>query len=196
MSAPRPTVFLDRDGTINEDVGYLNTFDRLTYIPGALDAIRLLARADYQIVIVTNQAGLALGFFDDAFLSSLHQRIEQDIRAAGGRVEGWFVCPHHVTAKIDRLRLDCDCRKPRPGLFTQACAALPVDVSRSLYVGDKTSDMQAAEAAGLAGILVRTGYGEGELARHGGRVPGATAVASDLMGAASAILRGELERRG
>ncbi|HEX6323400.1 MAG TPA: HAD family hydrolase [Vicinamibacterales bacterium] len=188
----KPTVFLDRDGTINEDVGYLNALDRLVFIPGALDAIRLLTRASYQIAIVTNQAGLAHGMIEESVLDALHARIDERIRAAGGRVDGWFVCPHHRTATVEKFRLDCDCRKPKPGLFDQACRALPVDKARSFYIGDKASDMGAAEAAGLRGILVRTGYGEGELARLNGRVPGAALVAANLAEAASRILLNEV----
>ena len=188
----KPTVFLDRDGTINEDVGYLNALDRLVFLPGALDAIRLLTRAGYQIAIVTNQAGVALGMIQESVLEALHARIDERIRAAGGRVDGWFVCPHHATATVEKFRLDCDCRKPKAGLFDQACKALPVDKARSFYIGDKASDMGAAEAAGLRGILVRTGYGEGELARLNGRVPGAALVAANLAEAASRIMRNEV----
>jgi D-glycero-D-manno-heptose 1,7-bisphosphate phosphatase len=190
----RATVFLDRDGTINEDVGYLNALERLVFIPGALDAIRLLTRANYQIVVITNQAGVALGMIEEQVLESLHARIDDRIRAAGGRVDGWFVCRHHVTATVEKFRLDCDCRKPKAGLFTQAFEALPVDKSSSFYIGDKASDMAAAKNAGLAGILVRTGYGEGELTRLKGRVPGASLVAANLPEAASRILLGQVPR--
>lgn len=187
-----PTIFLDRDGTINEDVGYLNALDRLVFIPGALDAIRLFARAGFQIAVVTNQAGVALGMIDEQVLEALHARIDARVREAGGRIDAWFVCPHSASATVEKYRLDCDCRKPKPGLFTQACAALPVDKAQSFYIGDKASDMAAAANAGLRGVLVRTGYGEGELAKHGGQVPGATLVAANLAEAASRIL---LERR-
>lgn len=188
----KPTVFLDRDGTINEDVGYLNALDRLVFIPGALDAIRLLARANFQIAIVTNQAGVALGVIEERVLDDLHAHIDERIRQAGGRVDGWFVCRHHASASIEKFRLECECRKPKAGLFEQACKALPVDKSRSVYIGDKASDMAAAKNAGLAGILVRTGYGEGELQRLKGNVAGATIVAANLAEAASRILLGEV----
>jgi D-glycero-D-manno-heptose 1,7-bisphosphate phosphatase len=188
----RPTVFLDRDGTINEDVGYLNALDRLVFIPGALDAIRLLDRAGYQIAIVTNQAGVALGMIEEQVLEELHAHIDERIRQAGGRVGGWFVCRHYASASVEKFRLDCDCRKPKAGLFHQACAALPVDMSRSVYIGDKASDMEAARNAGLVGILVRTGYGEGELQRLNGRVPGASLVAANLAEAASRLLLNEV----
>ena len=190
----KPTVFLDRDGTINEDVGYLNALDRLVFIPGALDAIRLLTRAEYQIAIVTNQAGVALGMIEEQVLAALHARIDERIRQAGGRVDGWFVCPHSRTATVEKFRLDCDCRKPKPGLFDQACAALPVDKARSFYIGDKASDMGAAQAAGLPGILVRTGYGEGEYRRLNGNIPGAAIVVANLAEAASRILLNEVPR--
>ena len=188
----RPTVFLDRDGTINEDVGYLNALDRLTFIPGALDAIRLLVRGGYQIAIVTNQAGVALGMIQERVLEELHAHIDERVRQAGGRIDGWFVCPHSTSATVDKFRIDCECRKPKSGLFDQACAALPVDKAQSFYIGDKASDMAAAKTAGLRGILVRTGYGEGELAKLGGKVPGATIVAANLAEAASRILLNEV----
>ena len=188
------TIFLDRDGTINEDVGYLNAIDRLVFIPGALDAIRLLTRAGYQIVIITNQAGVGLGMIDEGVLGELHRTIDERIAQAGGRVDGWFICPHHVTATIEKFRIDCDCRKPKPGLFDQACKALPIDKSRSFYIGDKASDMAAARAAGLPGILVRTGYGDGEFQRLNGRVPGAALVVANLPEAVSRILRNEVPR--
>lgn len=190
----KPTVFLDRDGTINEDVGYLNALDRLVFIPGSLDAIRLLARAGYQIAIVTNQAGVALGMIEEAVLEQLHTHIDERVRLAGGRIDGWFVCPHSKSATVEKFRLDCDCRKPKAGLFDQAYRALPVDTSRSFYIGDKASDMAAAKAAGLAGLLVRTGYGEGELAKLNGQVPGASLVAANLAEAVSRILLNEVPR--
>ncbi|MDQ3168694.1 MAG: HAD-IIIA family hydrolase [Acidobacteriota bacterium] len=190
----KPTVFLDRDGTINEDVGYLNALDRLVFIPGALDAIRLLTRADFQIAVVTNQAGVALGMIDERVLAELNTHIDSRIRLAGGRVDGWFVCPHSKSATVEKFRLDCDCRKPKAGLFEQAYRTLAVDKSRSFYVGDKASDMAAAANAGLAGILVRTGYGDGELAKHGGHVPGANLVAANLAEAVSRILLNEVPR--
>jgi len=181
----KPTIFLDRDGTINEDVGYLNSLERLEFIPGAIDAIRLLARAGYQVAIVTNQAGVALGMIPEATLHELNAAITSRIEAAGGRIDGWFICMH---AK------DCECRKPKPGLFTQACEQLPVDKSRSFYIGDKASDMAAAQAASIRGILVRTGYGEGEYRRFKGSVPGATLVVANLAEAVSRILRNEVPR--
>jgi D-glycero-D-manno-heptose 1,7-bisphosphate phosphatase len=191
----KPTVFLDRDGTINEDVGYLNALDRLVFIPGALDAIRLLTRAGYQIAIVTNQAGVALGMIEEHVLDALHARIDARVTLAGGRIDGWFVCPHSKSAKVAKFLLDCDCRKPKAGLFDQACKALPVDKSRSFYIGDKASDMGAARNAGVAGILVRTGYGEGELAKFDGQVPGANLVAANLAEAVSRILLNEVPRQ-
>lgn len=188
------TVFLDRDGTINEDVGYLNALDRLVFIPGALDAIRLLTRAGYQIAVITNQAGVALGMIEEQVLETLNAHIDQRIREAGGRVAGWFVCPHARNAVVEKFRLDCDCRKPKPGLFDQACAALSIDKAQSFYIGDKASDMGAATNAGLPGILVRTGYGEGELAKHHGQVPGASLVVANLAEAASRILLNQVPR--
>lgn len=184
----RPAVFLDRDGTMLHDVGYLSRFEDLRWYPWTIDAVRLLNRAGFLVCVTTNQSGIALGFCTDVFVRRVHDTMAADIDAAGGRVDAWFYCPHHPQAQIDALRLECDCRKPKPGMIQQAQARFAIDVAQSYVIGDKSADVALAAGVGARGVLVRTGYGEAELVRHGGRVPGATHVAADLLDAVTWIL--------
>ncbi len=184
----QPAVFVDRDGTMVHDVGYLSRLEDLRWYPWTIDAVRLLTRAGFLVCVTTNQSGIALGFCTDAFVRRVHDDMAAAIDAAGGRIAGWFYCPHHPEAAIDALRVECDCRKPRPGLIQQAQARFPIDLGRSFVVGDKVADIGLAAAVGARGILVRTGYGESELVRHEGRMPGAAHVAADLMAATAWIL--------
>jgi D-glycero-D-manno-heptose 1,7-bisphosphate phosphatase len=184
----RPAVFLDRDGTMIHEVGYLSRLDDLRWFPWTSEAIRLLNRAGFVVCVTTNQGGIGLGFFTDAFVGELHERMTETLAAGGARVDGWFYCPHHPSAVIEALRVDCDCRKPRPGMIHQAVDRLGVDPSASFVIGDKLIDVGLAVSAGARGILVKTGYGDEVANAHGGDVPGAAYVASDLMAAVAWIL--------
>jgi len=184
----RPAVFLDRDGTLLEEAGYLDRLERLVFFPFAIDAVRLLNRGGYAVAVITNQSGVGRGMYEESFVIRAHQVVDQQVRAGGGRIEGYYYCPHHPTAEIARYRQDCDCRKPGPGMLRQAAAELQLDLSRSFAIGDKWTDVQAGTAAGAKGILVRTGYGRSaELTRHPAAQP--AAVADDLIAAAAWILR-------
>jgi D-glycero-D-manno-heptose 1,7-bisphosphate phosphatase len=183
-----PAVFLDRDGTIIHDVGYLSRREDVTWYPWAIDAIRLLNRAGFLVIVVTNQGGIGLGFYSEDFVRALHTELGAQVAAAGGRVDDWFYCPHHPLARIDALRVDCDCRKPRPGMIRQATDAFDIDLPHSFVIGDKASDLALARAVGAQGILVRTGYGQAEAGRHVGVVPDAVFVADTMMDATSWIL--------
>jgi len=185
----RPAVFLDRDGTMVHDVGYLSRLEDLHWFPWSIDAIRLLNRAGFLVCVTTNQGGVGLGFYPEAFVHRVHDEMASHLRAAGGRVDGWYYCPHHPQAVIDTLRVACDCRKPGPGMIRKAQADFAVDLSRSFVVGDKAADIGMATGVGAQGVLVRTGYGEVELGRHDGVMPGAAFVATELMEAAEWILR-------
>ena len=184
----RPAVFLDRDGTMIHEAGYLSRLDDLRWFPWTTDAIRLLNRAGFLVCVTTNQGGIGLGFFTEEFVAELHGRMTETLTAGGAHVDGWFHCPHHPSAIIDVLRVDCDCRKPRPGMINQAVVQLGIDPSQSFVVGDKLIDLGLATSAGARGILVKTGYGEDVAREHGGDVPGAAYVATDLMAAVAWIL--------
>jgi D-glycero-D-manno-heptose 1,7-bisphosphate phosphatase len=183
-----PAVFLDRDGTMVHDVGYLSRLEDLQWFPWTIEAVRLLHRAGFLVCVTTNQSGIALGFCTDAFVRRVHEEMSAAIEAAGARIDGWFYCPHHPEAAIDALRTDCECRKPKPGLVRQAQQRFDIDLTRSFVIGDKSADVGLAEAVGARGILVRTGYGESELVRQDGHMPGAAHVATDLLGAVTWIL--------
>ena len=183
-----PAVFLDRDGTMIHDVGYLSRREDVTWYPWAIDAIRLLNRAGFLVIVVTNQGGIGLGFYTEDFVRALHAELGAQVAAAGGRVDEWFYCPHHPLARVDALRVDCDCRKPRPGMIRQAASAFDIDLPASYVIGDKASDLGLGRAVGAQGILVRTGYGEAEAGRHAGTVADAVFVAHTMMDATSWIL--------
>ena len=181
-------VFLDRDGTMVHDAGYLDRREDLRWFPWTIDAIRLLNRAGYLVCVTTNQGGVGLGLYPEAFVRETHREMAETLTQAGGRVDGWYYCPHHPRAVVEALRADCACRKPKIGMIEQAVRDLGIDPRRSFVVGDKFADVGMGNAAGAVSILVRTGAGESELARHGGQAPEAAFVAVDLMEATSWIL--------
>lgn len=181
-------VFLDRDGTLIEEVGYLDRLDRLSFFPWSIDAVRLLNRAGYLVVVVTNQAGVARGFFEESFLGEAHRHIDVKLAAGGARIDGYYYCPHHPEASVAAYRRTCECRKPSPGMLRQAEQDLGIDLQRSYVIGDRWLDMQLAHAVGATGILVRTGYGQTEERRPIDNVR-ATAIVDNLIEAVGWILR-------
>ena len=160
----RPAVFLDRDGTINEQMGYINHLTRFHLLPGVGEAIRNLNAHGLPVVVVTNQSGLARGYFPESLLDQVHETMHRQLALDGAHVDGLYVCPHHPEAKEERFRLACTCRKPRPGLLEQAAADLGLDLHRSYVVGDRWSDVRCGAAVGATSILVLTGYGRGAAA--------------------------------
>ena len=160
-------VFLDRDGTINEEVGYLDRLEKLRLIPGAAEAIRLINESGMKTVVVTNQSGVARGFFTEAFVDEVHTHLREMLREEGASLDGFYFCPHHPTEGRGRYLRSCNCRKPSPGLLLRAAEELHLDPARSYMVGDTLKDIEAGARAGVQGILVRTGYGEEAAAELG-----------------------------
>jgi D-glycero-D-manno-heptose 1,7-bisphosphate phosphatase len=188
----RPAVLLDRDGTLIEEVGYVNHPSRVRLLPGAADAVRLLRAAGWVVAVVTNQAGLARGYLTQEVVDAANSELEAQLAEHGTRLDGLYLCPHHPTEGRGALRVECDCRKPRPGLLLQAAAELDIDLSRSFVVGDKPSDIEAAAAAGARGVLVLTGLGRGEWEYRRELFPVAPDhVAEDLLAAARWVLERE-----
>ena len=160
-------VFLDRDGTINEEVGYLDRMEKLQLIPGAAEAIRWINESGMKAVVVSNQSGVARGIFDELFVAEIHARLREMLLAEGASLDGIYYCPHHpMEGRVEYLKI-CDCRKPAPGLLLRAVAELHIDPARSYMVGDTLKDIEAGGRAGAQGILVRTGYGEEAAAELG-----------------------------
>lgn len=151
-----PAVFLDRDGTINEEVGYLNHLSRLRLIKGVGKALRALQERGVKLFVVTNQSGPARGYFPKELVEKTNAEIKRRLRRQGVVIEEFFVCLHHPDE-------DCSCRKPKTGLLEQAFAKYPIDKNRAYVVGDRLIDVELAKNAGLKGILVLTGYGRGEM---------------------------------
>ena len=181
-------MFLDRDGTLIEETGYLDRADRVALYPWSIEAVRLLNRAGLRVIVATNQSGIARGFFTEGILEQVHVHISALLAEGGARIDAYYYCPHHPEGTVAGYAQSCDCRKPGPGLVDRAARDLGIDPLRSFVVGDKWLDVQLARAVGARGVLVRTGYGQAEEANP---VPdvAADAVADNLMGATSWILR-------
>jgi D,D-heptose 1,7-bisphosphate phosphatase len=157
-------VFLDRDGTITEEVGYLDRMEKLQLIPGAAEAIRLINKSGMKSVVITNQSGVARGFFDEAFVEKIHTYLRDILRAEGALIDAFYFCPHHPTeGRAGYLKI-CDCRKPAPGMFLRAAEELRIDPNHSYMVGDTLKDIEAGARAGTRGVLVRTGCGKESVA--------------------------------
>lgn len=184
----RPAAFVDRDGTLIEEVGYLSRIDRIALFPWSVDAVRLLNRAGFVVVVVTNQAGVARGYFDEAFVRETHRVLGERVAAGGGRIDGFYFCPHYPDGQVEAYRRRCECRKPKPGMLLQAASDLSLDLARSFLVGDRWLDIEAAHAAGARGVLVRTGYGAVDADQPKPGLEPAL-VAANLMDATSWLLR-------
>ena len=182
----RAAVFMDRDGTLLEEQGYLDRLDMLSIFPWTADAIRLLNRAGFVTVVVTNQAAVARGIIDEEFVATVHREI--DSRLGPARINAYYYCPHLAEAPVERYRQTCTCRKPEPGMIERACRDLDIDPQRSFMVGDRWLDVMCGQRAGARAILVRSGYG----AREAERPPAgaqADAILNNLMEAVGWILR-------
>lgn len=158
----QPAVFMDRDGTMTVEGGYINHPSRLELIPGTAEAVRLCNENGLLAIVATNQAGVARGYFTEDLIHVVHGRLKDMLAEKGAAVDAIYYCPHHPREGKPPYRAECDCRKPGPGMIKQACRELPVDKSRSYMVGDKISDSEFGHRLGLRTVMVLTGYGRGE----------------------------------
>ena len=157
-------VFLDRDGVITQEPPhYAHKLSQLKLIPKSADAIRLLNENGFVVIVASNQAGIAHGYYREEDAILFHQAMKENLAKEGAYIDAIYYCPHHPEAKIDRYRVDCNCRKPKPGMLTRAEKELNIDLKQSFIVGDKLSDIEAGKRAGCKTIMVRTGYGVEEL---------------------------------
>lgn len=180
----RKAVFLDRDGTINEEREYLSKVEDFALIEGAAEALSLLANAGYLVVVVTNQSGIGRGYYTEEDLENINRHMTAELEKLGAKVDAFYFCPHHPIHGTGKYKKECDCRKPLPGMLLQAAADLGVDLASSWMIGDKKSDLDAGSAAGCRSILVKTGYGKTEEPM----LPAGFPVADDLLSAARMIL--------
>jgi D-glycero-D-manno-heptose 1,7-bisphosphate phosphatase len=182
-SALRPAVFLDRDGTIAEEVGYLNHASRFRMFPWVAGALQRLNEAGYPVVVVTNQSGVGRGYFPESLVHEVNQLMTQQLSKSGAKIDAVYYC-RHTSAD------NCDCRKPRTGMLERAAREHALDLQRSFVVGDRYGDIELARNVRARGVLVRSGYGEGELAWHAATWPTQPDfVAQDLVEATDWILR-------
>lgn len=176
-----PAVFLDRDGTLIRDVGYLRQIDEIEILPKVPEALRLLREAGFKLVLVTNQSAIARGWLSENELAAIHGALTAALERRGARLDAIYYCPHHPTEGNDRYRTDCTCRKPDRGMIDRAAAELAIDSSISYVVGDQKTDIDLARRIGAKAILLR---GRASLAYE----HGAVAVADDLWTAARWIV--------
>lgn len=185
----RPAIFIDRDGTLADEVGYVNHLSRFRLFPYSVEAVRLVNRSGWLAVLVTNQAGVARGYFPESLVHEVHAFLRSTLEAGGARLDGIYYCPHHP-AGGPPYGIDCDCRKPRPGLLRRAATELGIDLARSCVIGDRLGDLQLAWSVGARGVLVKSGYGLGELTYHAASWPRQPdLVAETLFEAVARILR-------
>jgi D-glycero-D-manno-heptose 1,7-bisphosphate phosphatase len=179
----RPAVFMDRDGTVNEPVGFINHISLFRLFPWSVEAIRLVNRAGFLAVLVTNQSGVARGLYTEELVEEVHSRLNDMLDEGGAHLDGVYYCPHGLAG-------GCDCRKPKPGMLLQAERDLEVDLARSYVIGDTYSDLEMAWNVGARAALVLTGYGRGNYEHHRhqwARQP--DKVAPDLYAAVAEIVR-------
>lgn len=190
-----PGVFVDRDGVICEEVGYIGEREQMRLIPRAAEAVKLINLSGLKIIAITNQSGVARGYFTEETLGYLHRELEKLLSDQGAFLDGIYYCPHHPEGSVAAYRMACDCRKPATGLLNRAAAAHAVDLASSYLVGDKVTDIACAQRAGAKGILVLTGYGRDELVKIN-RADSAQPhyVAADLLDAVEWIIKDS--RRG
>ena len=181
-------VFLDRDGTLIEEVGYLDRPERVDLYPYSIEAIRALNRAGLKVVMVTNQSGVARGFFSEAVVHAVHGHIADLLAAGGAWLDAYYYCPHHSDGRLAEYTKTCGCRKPGRGMVDRAVEEFGIDPARSFTVGDRWLDVALARAVGAKGVLVRTGYGSTEELKPQSGLT-ADAVVNNLAEAASWILR-------
>lgn len=155
--ASRPAAFLDRDGVLNFDDGYIGTRERIRWMPGVVAAIRALNEAGYFVFVISNQSGVARGMFGEQDVRDLHDWMRSELLRDGARIDDIRFCPHHAEGSVADYAVDCDCRKPKPGMLRDLMKAWPVQVQGSFVIGDKPSDVEAARAAGLPGFLFAGG---------------------------------------
>ncbi len=184
-SAPRrKAAFLDRDGVINLDRAYVSRWEEFEFVPGAIDAMRRLKNAGYALVVVTNQSGIARGYYSEAQYQALTAAMKQALADAGAAVDAVYHCPHHPKGEVTELAIECDCRKPAPGMILRAAQDLNLSLPDSILVGDKPSDIEAARAAGVGKAYIV----QSDNTESGQGLAGADAAHADLQSCVAALL--------
>jgi len=188
-------IFLDRDGTINEDVNFLSSPEQLVLIDGSAEAIRLANEIGLKVIVFTNQSGIARGYFTEEDLKKIHKRLDEMLAEKGARIDAYYYCPHHPTEGNGNYKVECECRKPKDGMLKKASREKNIDLKNSFVVGDRCIDIEAGKAAGATTILVLTGCGREELERCSEKNLKPDFVAQNLKEAIEIVKKCLMERK-
>jgi D-glycero-D-manno-heptose 1,7-bisphosphate phosphatase len=153
MIDKKPAVFFDRDGVLNVDHGYTYRKQDFEWMAGAIQAIRFFNENNYQVFVITNQSGIARGYYTEEDVMLLHGFMNKELHKKGAHIDAFYYCPHHLDGIVPEYQKACTCRKPAPGMIQRACQAWPVDIEKSFVIGDRFSDIEAAKGAGMRGFL-------------------------------------------
>lgn len=190
-------VFIDRDGTISEEVGYINHASRFRLFSYSAAAIKHLNENGWLAIVITNQAGVARGYFSEDVVQTVHGAMTKELESGGARLDGIYYCAHHPNLGEPPYRFDCDCRKPKPGLISRAAKDFDIDIKASWMVGDRYSDVELARNAGVKSTLVMSGYGRGEWEhQRASWSEKPDLVAGNLLEAVRLIVSDSVERAG
>ncbi|CUT03915.1 D-glycero-beta-D-manno-heptose 1,7-bisphosphate 7-phosphatase [Candidatus Chrysopegis kryptomonas] len=162
MSGSSVAIFLDRDGTINEDVNFLSKPEQLILIDGSAEAIKEANELGLKVIVFTNQSGIARGYFTEDDLHKVHKRLDELLAQKGAKIDAYYYCPHHPVEGNGEYKVECECRKPKDGMLQRASREQNIDLKKSFVIGDRCVDVQAGKTAGATTILVLTGYGRDE----------------------------------
>ena len=185
-------IFLDRDGTLNEEDGHITSPEKFRLYSYAAEAVRLINQSGRMAVVLTNQSGVARNFLTEATLLQIHERMEESLRLQGARIDAIYYCAHHPDYGSPPYRLDCDCRKPKPGLVERAARDFNLDLSRCYVIGDRYRDIEAGQVVGARGVMVMSGFGREEYDAGRQRWPRQPDhIAENLLEAVNWILDGE-----
>jgi D-glycero-D-manno-heptose 1,7-bisphosphate phosphatase len=185
----RKAIFLDRDGTLNKDVGYPNSFDAIEIYPYSYPAVRRINQSGLLAVVVTNQSGIGRGLIEEQRLVEIHQKMRDLFDTNNARLDAFYYCPHYIHSQDPRYRKDCACRKPNPGMALQASEDLDIDLKGSYMVGDKTEDIEFGMAIDAVPILILTGHGQKALRKLAEKGVQPAHVAQNLLKAVDWILK-------
>ncbi len=162
MNQRHVAIFLDRDGTINEDVNFLSSPEQLVLIENSAEAIREANELGLKVIVFTNQSGIARGYFTEEDLHKIHKRLDELLAERGAKIDAYYYCPHHPTKGEGEYKIECECRKPKDGMLQRASREQNIDLKKSFVIGDRCIDVQAGKTAGATTILVLTGHGKEE----------------------------------
>jgi D-glycero-D-manno-heptose 1,7-bisphosphate phosphatase len=190
----KAAVFLDRDGTINEEMGYINHPDRFVIFPFIPEAIRIFNALDFKVIIISNQSGVARGYFSETLVKTIHQMLKDVLVASNAKIDAIYYCPHHPAEGAEAYRIDCTCRKPKPGMVLQAVEEHGIDLANSYMIGDRFRDIQFAKTLELASAMVLTGYGKGEYTYQRKTWPFEPDIIGDNLLTVANIIRDRLTR--